>query len=134
MEASFMRISVVLAVVSGLTVPAGEPKKVNVFLTESGAMEVAGLSMTLQEPTSTENIEVVKAFQRHCPAAALTSERDKADYVIRLDHESRSTLSPFVRGNKVAVFNRNAALVYTNASRTLAPAVKGACAVVMARK
>ncbi|MBL8238730.1 MAG: hypothetical protein JNM66_15000 [Bryobacterales bacterium] len=101
---------------------AAEPKP-RVFVTESGALAFTG-------PTTSENIEVMKAFQRHCPSVAITSDRDKADFVVRLDREGPSPVTPFVKGNKVAVFNRDADLVYTNSSRTLAPSVKGACAIL----
>ena len=108
-------------------VVAAEPKP-RIFITESGAIQITGGAMALTGPTSSENIEVMKAFQRHCPQVAITSDRDKADYVVRLDREGPSPVTPFVKGNKVAVFNRDADLVYSDSSRTLVPVVKGACA------
>ncbi|MFN0106768.1 MAG: hypothetical protein ACKV2U_32325 [Bryobacteraceae bacterium] len=116
-----------------LAVSAAEPKP-RLFITESGAIQITGKSMALTGPASSENIEVMKAFQRYCPAVAVTSDRDKADFIVRLDRETPSPVTPFVRGNKVAVFNRDADLVYTHSSRTLAPAVKGACAAVTSKR
>ena len=94
--------------------------KPRIYITESGAIQISGHSMSLTGPASSENIEVMKTFQRHCPTVTVTADREKADF--------------FVRGNKVAVFNRDADLVYSHSSRLLAPAVKGACAPVAARK
>ena len=109
---------------------AAEPARVRIFITESGAVQITGKTMALTGPTTSENIEVMKAFQRYCPAVSITADRERADYIVRLDRESPSPITPFVRGNKVAVFNRDADLVYTSSSRTLAPAVKGACGAV----
>ena len=117
-----------------LAVPAGAETKPRVFITESGAIQISGKAIFLSGPTSSENIEVMKAFLRYCPAVTVTAEREKADYVVRLDRETPSPVTPFVRGNKVAVFNREADLVYTHSSRLLGPAVKGACAAIAARK
>jgi hypothetical protein len=108
--------------------------KPRVFITESGAIQVAGPSMALTGPTTSENIEVMRAFQKHCPAVVVTADKDKADFVVRLDRETPSPTTPFVRGNKVAVFNRDADLVYSHSSRLLTPTVKGACAAVIAHR
>lgn len=122
-----MRLVFLLCAVAGLT--AAEPK-VRIFVTESGAMLVSGHSMSFTGPTSSENIEVMKAFQKYCPAVAVTADREKADFIVRLDREGPSPVTPFVRGNKVAVFNKDADLVFAQSNRTLAPVVKGACAAV----
>ena len=116
-----------------LALPIAAETKPRIYITESGAIQISGPAMAVTGPTSSENIEVMKAFQRHCPAATVTADREKADFIVRLDRETPSPVTPFVRGNKVAVFNRNADLVYSHSSRLLAPAVKGACAAVTAR-
>lgn len=110
-----------------------EPKP-RIFVTESGAIQVAGSALAISGQTSAENIEVMKAFQRYCPSVVVTSDREKADFIVRLDREPPSPVTPFVRGNKVAVFNRDADLVYSFSSRTLQPAVKGSCAAMLARR
>lgn len=110
--------------------PAAADSKPRVFITESGAIQISGKSMALTGPSSPENIEVMKAFQKHCPGVTVTGDRDKAAFVVRLDREGPSPVTPFVKGNKVAVFNRDADLVFSHSSRTLTPAVKGACAAM----
>ena len=112
-----------------LTAVAAEPKA-RIFLTESGAVQISGKEMHFSGPTSSESIEVMRAFQRYCPEVAITNDKAKADFVVRLDREGPSPVTPFVRGNKAAVFNRDADLVYSQSSRTLAPAVKGVCGAV----
>ncbi len=87
-------------------------------------------SLALTGGTSPQNIEVIKAFSRACPSATVTASREKADYVIRLDHDALSPSTPFVHGNKVAIFNKDEDLVYTNTSRLLSTAVKGACTAI----
>ncbi|MBI2689523.1 MAG: hypothetical protein HYX27_24715 [Acidobacteria bacterium] len=125
-----MQISLLIAgLVLAAAATSAEPK-VRLFITESGALQISSHAMALTGPTSAENIEVMKAFQKHCPAVAITADREKADFIVRLDRETPSPVTPFVRGNKVAVFNRDADLIYSSSSRTLAPAVKGACAAV----
>lgn len=127
-----MQRSLILTILLSLSIAA--ETKIRIYITESGAIQISGPSMALTGPTTSENIEVMKAFQRHCPSVAVTADRDKADFIVRLDRESPSPVTPFVRGNKVAVFNREADLVYSHSSRLLAPAVKGACAAVTKRK
>ena len=112
--------------------------KPRVFITESqsplasgdGSVgEVKG-SLAFTGGTSPQNVEVMKVFSRSCPGVAITSNRDKADYVVRLDHEALNPTTPFVHGNKVAVFNKDEDLVYSDSSRLLSTAVKGACSAM----
>lgn len=112
---------------------AAEPR-VRLFLTESGAVQISGREVAITGPTTPENIEVMKQFQKLCPAVAITGDRAKADYIVRVDREPPSPVTPFVKGNKVAIFNRDADLIYSNSSRTLAPLVKGSCAAVLPKK
>ena len=83
--------------------------------------------------TSPQNVEVMKAFSRYCPGVTVTSNREKADFVVRLDHEGVNPTTPFVHGNKVAVFDRGEDLVFSDSTRTLQSAVKGACSAILKR-
>jgi hypothetical protein len=123
-----------LALFAGILGMAGAEPKTRVFITESGALQFSVKSVEVSGPTSPENIEVMRAFLKYCPAVAVTGDKDKADYVIRLDRETPSPVTPFVRGNKVAVFNREADLIYSDSRRLLAPVVKGACAAILGRR
>jgi len=122
--------------ISALVVAAGKPR---VFITESPSAQVSGDgsvgeakgSLAFTGGTSPQNVEVIKAFSRSCRDIVVTANRDKADYVVRLDHEAINPTTPFVHGNKVAVFNKNEDLIYSNSSRLLSSVVKGACAVII---
>ena len=83
-------------------------EKPRVFITESQALQLSG------------NV-------------AVTANRDKADYLVRFDHEGASPTTLFVGGNKVAVFDKNEDLVYSASTRLLGNAVKGACAAITSR-
>jgi hypothetical protein len=128
-----------IVLISVAAVSAAE--KPRVFITESGAAQLTGEasvadtkgSLSFTGGTSKENIEVMKAFSRLCPNVLITGNRDKADFVVRFDHEGINPTTPFVRGNKVAVFDRGDDLVYSESTRTLGTAVKGVCAA-LARK
>ena len=131
-----MKLASALVLAAALTAPAAD--KPRIFITESGALQVEGNAsvgdskgnLLLSGPTSTENIEVIKAFQRHCPDVVVTGIRDKAQFLVRFDRDEPSPISPFVKGNKVAVFNKDGDLVYSHSTRLLAGAVKGACAAI----
>jgi hypothetical protein len=115
-------------------------KSPRVFITETTAARASGNaaignakgSLAFTGGTSPQNVEVMKAFARYCPGVVVTANRDKADYVVELDHDPVNPTTPFVHGNKVAVFDQNEDLVYSNATRILSSAVKGACAAMSA--
>ncbi len=140
-EGSMKRKSLCSAVLLIANAVLGAPaQKPRVFITESTAPQAAGDatvgdvkgSLALTGGTSAQNVEVMKAFVRYCPAVTVTANPEKADYLVRLDHEAINPTTPFVHGNKVAVFNRNEDLVYSNSTRILGSAVKGACAAITA--
>ena len=112
--------------------------KPRVFITESQSLQLSGDaslgeakgSLMVTGGTSPQNVEVMKTFLQRCPGVIVTANREKADYSIRLDHEEANPTTPFVRGNKVAVFNKNQDLIYSGSTRFLGNAVKGACAAI----
>jgi hypothetical protein len=106
-------------------------EKPRIYITDSGATEITAENIHVQKGTSPENTEVMKAFQKHCPGVVITGSREKADYVVRFDREGPSPVTPFIKGNKVAVFNRDDDLVYTNSTRYLSGAVKGTCSSLL---
>ena len=64
-------------------------------------------SLAFTGGTGPQKVKVMKAFVRYCPAAIITADRAKADYLVRLDHAPISATTLFVHGNKVAVFDKN---------------------------
>jgi hypothetical protein len=120
------------------SVLAGAVPKSRVFLTETtaaqgsagGSVGDAQGSIAFSGGTSPQSIEVMNAFSRYCPAVMITASREKADYIVQLDHDGINPTTPFVHGNKVAVFDRNEDLIYSNSTRILSSAVKDACRVI----
>lgn len=112
--------------------------KPRVYVTESQTAQIAGDaaagemkgSLRFSGGTSPQNVEVIRAFSERCPAVIVTADRDKADFTVRLDHEALSPVTPFTRGNKVAIFDKNADLIYSASTRVLSSAVKGACSAI----
>ncbi|MFN7992307.1 MAG: hypothetical protein U0Q18_01815 [Bryobacteraceae bacterium] len=135
-----MRIeSTILALaIAGLSLAASPAEKARVFITESHALQLssdaaagaAAGALSVTGGQSPENVEVMKAFLQKCPEVLVTSSREKADYLIRFDHEAINPTTPFVRGNKVAIFDKNEDLIYSDSTRLLANAVKGACSAI----
>ena len=119
---------------------AAAAEKPRVFITESQSIQLSGDAavgdvkgnLALAGGTSPQNVEVMKAFIQRCPEVIVTSNRDKADYIVRLDHDVPGPTTPFVRGNKVAIFSKSEDLIYGNSTRLLGNAVKGACAAIRA--
>ena len=108
--------------------------KPRIFLTESGVAEIESEAISVRKGISPESIEVMKGFGKHCPAVAITANREKADYVVRFDREGVNPTTPFVKGNKVAVFDRNEDLVFSTSGRFLGGVVKETCAAISAKR
>ena len=129
------RMALAAASISVLMAASDKPR---VFITESPAAQATGEgsvgeakgSLAFTGGTSPQNVEVMKAFSRSCRDTIVTANREKADYVVRLDHEAINPTTPFVHGNKVAVFDKNQDLIFSDSSRLLSSAVKGACAAI----
>lgn len=125
-----------LAAALGITLSAAQ--KPRIFITESTAVQGSGDavvgnakgSLAFTGGTSPQNVDVMKAFVRYCPLFTVTASREKPDYLVRLDYDPINPTTLFEHGNKVAVFNKNEDLVYSNSTRILSSAVKGACAAI----
>ncbi|MGH9632172.1 MAG: hypothetical protein ACRD7E_28030 [Bryobacteraceae bacterium] len=118
------------ALLAGITT-LGAAEKPRIYVTESGVTEIEAENINLRKGTSPENIEVMKSFLKKCPGVVVTRNRDKADYIVRFDRESPSPITPFVKGNKVAVFDHNDDLVYSDSTRYLSSAVKSTCSAML---
>ena len=138
MYITLARAAVTALAMAAILAAAGKPR---VFVTESAASKLSGNgsvgqlkgSLAFTGGTSPQNFEVIKAFSRKCRDVIVTANRDKADYVIRLDHEPINPTTLFVHGNKVAVFDKNEDLIYSDSSRLLSTAVKEACSAITNR-
>ena len=134
-----MRTGLVLSALAALASTLGAADKPRIFITESQAMQLSGEAsvgetkgaLSLMGGTSPQNIEVMKHFTQRCPGVIVTSNRDKAEYIVRFDHESIDPGHLFVGPNKVAVFNQDEDLIYSGSTRRQVNAVKNACAAIV---
>lgn len=119
-----MKKAIVIGVcVAALAIGAvGEKRRV--FVTQSDSWEVKGRAGGAAPQTA----EIIKSFATSCPDITVTNVRDKADYIVQLDHEGGKGWAR--RDNKVAVFSKDGDLVYSGSTRTLGAGVKDACAAI----
>ena len=138
MHIALARTAVTALAVAAILAAAEKPR---VFITESAASKLSGNgsvgqlkgSLAFTGGTSPQNVEVMKMFSRKCRDVIVTANRDKADYIVRVDHEPINPTTPFVHGNKVAVFDKNEDLIYSDSIRLLSTAVRGACSAIAHR-
>jgi hypothetical protein len=76
-----------------------------------------------------QTAEIMKTFGERCSRVTVTINRDRADYIVILQHEGGKEL--FRKDNKLAVFEKNGDMILSNSTRTLGNAVKEACAVML---
>jgi hypothetical protein len=132
------KLSLTALAIAGMSIAAAADKP-RIFITESQTLQVSGDAtagdvkgaLSLIGGSSPQSLDVIKNFAERCPALVVTGNREKADYIVRLDHEGVNPTTPFVHGNKVAVFNKSDDLIYSNSTRILSSAVKGACSAIL---
>jgi len=121
---------------------AGSSEKIRIFVTESGAVSASGEAevgqakgfLAVDGGVSRMNTEVMRVFLEECPGrVVVTGNRDKADYVVRIDSEGLNPTTPFLKSNKVAVFDSNEDLIHSSAHRLRKNAVRKTCAVLESR-
>lgn len=128
-----------IAIVLAVAPYGAAAEKPRVFVMESGTLQATGNAsagevkgaLALTGGSSPESVEVMKTFSRQCPQVVVTASREKADFIVRLDHEAINPTTPFSHGNKVAVFGKDEDLIYSNSTRLLGGAVKGACTAIV---
>ena len=75
----------------------------------------------------------MKTFSERCPAYTVTMKKEKADYIVILEHEGGKKIAS--KDNKVVVFNRDGDSIYSGSTRSLGNSVKDACeAIASSRK
>jgi hypothetical protein len=134
-----MRCGLTLPVLVAAALIAESPEKPRVFLAGAEPERISGeallgesrgaLELTRSAPSY--DIASMQTFSRHCPGVVMTTRRDKADIVIRVEREDPSPVTPFVKGNKIAVFNLEDELVYATRARLLSNASKNACRAIL---
>jgi hypothetical protein len=76
-----------------------------------------------------QTAEIIKTFNQRCSNLVINNQREKADYVVLLDHEGGKSL--ILRDNKIAVFNRDGDAIFSRSTRSLGNAIQEACGVIV---
>jgi hypothetical protein len=126
-------VSCFVAAVFSTTFAADHPR---VYITDSKSWEIkAGVGGTADGfggagggGDRPQTAEIIKTFNERCPLVTVNNNKDKADYVVLLDHEGGK--DGISRDNKVVVFNRGGDAIMSRSTRLLGNAVKDACAVI----
>jgi hypothetical protein len=75
-----------------------------------------------------QTAEIIKTFNERCPELTVTSLKEKANYAVILDHEGGK--GALQHRNKIAVFNRDGDVIFSDSTRSLGNSVKDACAAI----
>ena len=75
--------------------------------------------------------EVMRRFAEQCPAVTVTNRKDKANFVIMLEHEGGKDL--FNKDNKLAVFDREGDLIASGSFSRPKKAVEVACSAITSK-
>ena len=121
-----------------ISIFAGAADKPRVFVSDSASWEISGGGGGTTDGfggaggggARPQTAEIIKTFGERCPAVTINNNREKADYVVLLDHEGGKEVVS--RDNKVVVFNRGGDSIMSHSTRLLGNAVKDACAAIAA--
>jgi hypothetical protein len=111
-------------------------EKVRVFVTDSQSWETKG-SAGLADATGgggfsggarPQNAEIAKTFGERCPQLTVTINREKANYIVTLDHEGGK--SAVLKDNKWVVYNGDGDMIGSGSTRNLGNSVKNICGVI----
>ena len=110
--------------------------KIRVFITDSKSWEIRSGGAITDDGgfggggggARPQTAEITKTFRERCPSLTVTNDKDKANYVVLLDHEGGKPL--FLRDNKVVIYNKEGDVIFSNSTRSLGNAVKDACVAI----
>jgi hypothetical protein len=75
-----------------------------------------------------QTAEIIKTFNQRCSEYTVTNNKDRANYAVILDHEGGKGL--LAHRNKIAVFNRDGDVIFSDSTRELGNSVKDACGAI----
>ena len=119
-----------------IALSAQEDSKPRVYIEQSDSWEVTGgvsgagdvIGGGTQGGARPQTAEVIKTFRNRCPGVVVTMKKDRADYVVMLEHEGGK--NGFGRDNKFAVFDDEGDAIASGSTRILGNAVKEACVAI----
>jgi len=130
-----LRLLVILLAL--ITIPAARTEEpIRAFITDSNSWQISGgfggvgdIAVGSQSGGARpQTAEILKTFRERCPQVTPTINRDKADYIVILEHEGGKSF--VLRDNKVAIFNGMGDMIYAGSTRSLGNAVKDACTAI----
>lgn len=141
-----MRIFLFLAIAvfsAGIVAAQQADKRPRVFIEETESWEVEGDSIwgsTDKKGRTTiggggtrggakpRTAETIKRFNQQCQEVVITMYKEKADFIVLLEHEGGKDL--FNKDNKLAVFNREGDLISSGSFSRPKKAVDTACGAI----
>ncbi|HKC89303.1 MAG TPA: hypothetical protein VKG02_25195 [Blastocatellia bacterium] len=115
---------------------AQEDSKPRVYIEQSDSWEVTGglggtkgaIGGGSQGGARPQTAEVIKTFGKRCPFVIVTMRKERADYVVLLQHEGGKDV--IKKDNKFAVFDDEGDAIASGSTRNLGNAVKDACVAI----
>ena len=117
-----------LVFIAAIAATAADNKQPRVFVTDSESWQVAAGKNVAAGGARPQTAEIMKTFGESCHEVVVTNMREKADYVVTLDHEGGKGY--LRKDNKVAVFNHDGDMIYSGSTRSLGNAVRDACKAI----
>jgi hypothetical protein len=113
-----------------LTAQAPQPR---IYVSDSQSWETSGGFGATRDGAVGESsggarpqtAEIIKTVRERCPLAIVTMNKERADYVLLLDHEGGKGI--IRKDNKFALFNRDGDAIGSGSTSNLGNAVKDAC-------
>lgn len=137
-----MRTSLVLSAALLLTVPVCGAEKIRVFIEGQGTVNATthdgggyGGGLFGHRTDSTldmhnESIELAKDMREQCPELTITLKEDAADYIVKLNRESKAKRGVFDKNTQVLVANKQGDVIWTKDVRQVRSAAKDACSAI----
>lgn len=116
---------------------AQNQSKPRVFVFESDSWEIggggggspSGFGIGGQGGARPQTAEIIKTFNERCRISVVTMHKDRADYLVRLEHEGGKDI--ISRDNKFVLFNQTGDAIESGSTRSLGNAVKDACKALL---
>ncbi|QQS45748.1 MAG: hypothetical protein IPM66_17700 [Acidobacteriota bacterium] len=137
-----MKIAISILCLTAMIAPAvlaQEMSKKRVYISDSSSWSMRGPSLILggilgglgQGGARPQTAEIIKTFSKRCPGVIITSDRERADFTVLLEHHGGK--GSIRRDNKFVVYDRNGDVIKSGSTRMLGNAVKDACRAITAR-
>lgn len=105
-----------------------------VFVTESASWQIEGAIAStagaVRGGARPQTAEIIKTLQATCRSVLVTADKDRADYVLLMEHEGGKGHAR--KDNKWVLFTRDGDALGSGSTRTLGNAVKNACTTLAA--